>query len=131
MCFPFISGGYATNLGRILPLQLEPALIQIKLTPSHSTYKRGTQRGLADEAEELARELDRLARETGDQQLAETARDLQEAADAMRRSAAQSGSNTGTAEANAALDQIEEAERRLERAPWARSSEARSRKTGR
>ena len=72
-----------------------------------------SQRELADEAEETARQLQRLARETGDQQLAETAQELQQAADAMRRAAANAG-NSGAAEAGRALDRIEEAQRRLQ-----------------
>ena len=72
------------------------------------------QRDLADETEEAARRLERLARETNDQQLMDASRRLQEAAADMRRSAAASGS-TATADANSALDRLEEAQRRLER----------------
>jgi hypothetical protein len=72
------------------------------------------QRELADEAEEAARQLQRLSRETGDARLDETARRLQEAADAMRNAAAQGGTQ-GSAEAARALDRLEEAQRRLER----------------
>ncbi|HSG49676.1 MAG TPA: hypothetical protein VLA43_17775 [Longimicrobiales bacterium] len=71
-----------------------------------------SQRELADEAEEAARQLQRLARETGDRELQETARELQEAADAMRRAAANAG-NTGNAEAQRALERLEDAQRRL------------------
>jgi len=46
------------------------------------------QRSLADETEETARQLADLSRRTGDEQLAETARRLQDAAESMRRSAA-------------------------------------------
>jgi len=74
-----------------------------------------SQRELADETEEAARQLAELARRTGDQELAETARDLQEAADNMRRSAAGAGQNQGLADATSALDDLEEAQRRLER----------------
>ncbi len=73
------------------------------------------QRELAEEAEQAARELQRLARETGDAQLEEAARRLQQAAESMRRSAAGSG-NTASAEAGSALDQLEEATRRLRQA---------------
>ncbi len=72
-----------------------------------------SQRELADDAEETARQLQRLARETGDRDLAETARQLQEAADAMRRAAANAGSS-GSAEAERALDRLEDAQRRLQ-----------------
>jgi len=71
-----------------------------------------TQRELADEAEEAARQLQRLARESGQPDLEEAARRLQQAADAMRRSAAQSG-NAGASEASSALDRLQEAQRRL------------------
>ncbi|MEJ2539417.1 MAG: hypothetical protein P8188_05525 [Gemmatimonadota bacterium] len=72
-----------------------------------------SQRELADEAEETARQLQRLSRETADPQLAETAQQLQAAADAMRRSAANAG-NSGAAEAERALDRIQDARRRLQ-----------------
>jgi hypothetical protein len=72
-----------------------------------------SQRELADQAEETARQLQRLARDTGDRELAETARQLQEAADAMRRAAANAGSS-GSAEAERALDRLQEAQRRLQ-----------------
>ena len=72
------------------------------------------QRKLAEETEEAARQLERLARETNDQRLMEASRQLQQAADDMRRSAASSG-NAGTADATSALDRLEEARRRLER----------------
>ena len=72
------------------------------------------QRQLAEETEEAARQLERLARETNDQRLMEASRQLQQAADDMRRSAASSG-NAGTADATSALDRLEEARRRLER----------------
>ncbi len=72
-----------------------------------------SQRQLAEETEEVARQLQRLARETGDRQLEETARQLQQASEAMRRSASSSGSQ-GTAEAGAAQDRLAEAQRRLQ-----------------
>ena len=70
-------------------------------------------RNLAEEAEEAARQLERLSRESGDRQLEEVARGLQEAADAMRRSAANRG-NTGVTEARSALDRLRNARDRLE-----------------
>ncbi|MGH7464228.1 MAG: hypothetical protein ACREK1_03570, partial [Longimicrobiales bacterium] len=73
-----------------------------------------SQRQLAEETEEAARQLERLSRETQQPTLTEVARQLQQAADEMRRSAA--NARTGnTANANAALNQLEEARRRLER----------------
>ncbi len=73
------------------------------------------QRSLADETEEAARRLEELSRQTGDQQLAQTARRLQDAARSMRQSAASSGQSRGLADATTALDDLEEAQRRLER----------------
>ncbi|MCJ7630250.1 MAG: hypothetical protein MUO50_17895, partial [Longimicrobiales bacterium] len=72
---------------------------------------------------ETARQLAELARRTGDQQLAETSRRLQEAAETMRRSAAGSGRNQGLADATSALDDLEEAQRRLERTQESRMQE--------
>lgn len=72
-------------------------------------------RDLAEQAEEAARELERLSRETGQRQLEEVAREMQQAADAMRRSAAQRG-NAGVAEAQSALRRLREARDRLEEA---------------
>ena len=74
----------------------------------------GSQRRLADEAEEAARRLERLARENPSQQLSQAARSLQQAADAMRRASAERG-NGGAAQANAARERLEEARRRLQR----------------
>ena len=73
-----------------------------------------SQRQLADDTEEAARRLERLARETNDQQLLDASRRLQDAAADMRRAAAASGS-AATADANSALDRLEEATRRLQR----------------
>ncbi|HEX9886816.1 MAG TPA: hypothetical protein VGA70_10020, partial [Longimicrobiales bacterium] len=82
-----------------------------------------SQRELADSTEAAARQLEELSRRTGDERLAETARQLQEAADAMRRSAASSGRSQGTADAASALDDLAEAQRRLRRAQEDRSIE--------
>jgi hypothetical protein len=72
-----------------------------------------SQRQLADEAEEVARQLERLSREESLPDLAETAQKLREAAEEMRRAAA-SGEQSGEAVGNAALDQLREARRQLE-----------------
>jgi hypothetical protein len=72
------------------------------------------QRRLADEAEEAARQLERLAREQNSAEIADAARRLREAADAMRRASAQRDGR-GLAEANAARERLEEARRRLQR----------------
>ena len=70
------------------------------------------QRALAEEAEEAARRLERLAREMSSPQMMDAARRLQEAADAMRRAAANSD-NLGFAEAGTALDRLRDVQDRL------------------
>ncbi len=70
------------------------------------------QRQLAREAEELARQLERLAREQSLDRLRDTARRLREAADAMRRTA--SNRNENIAEAQQALDRLQDARRMLD-----------------
>ena len=71
------------------------------------------QRALAEEAEEAARRLERLAREMNSPQMMDASRRLQEAADAMRRAAA-NDENLGFAEAGAALDRLREVQERLQ-----------------
>ena len=71
------------------------------------------QRALAEEAEEAARRLERLAREQNSPQMMDAARRLQEAADAMRRAAA-NADNLGFAEAGAALDRLRDVQDRLQ-----------------
>lgn len=71
------------------------------------------QRRLAEETEELARQLERLSREQSLPELGETARSLQEAADAMRRSAAGQNSES-LAEGLQAQERLREARRLLE-----------------
>jgi hypothetical protein len=72
----------------------------------------GGQSRLAQETEELARRLERLSREQSSPELAEASRRLQEAADAMRRSATgQAGSD---AQGSAAAERLREAARSLE-----------------
>ncbi len=72
------------------------------------------QRQLAAETEEAARQLERLSREDGRQNLAQTARDMRAAADAMRRAAA-SGDAAAFGEARAAADRLSNARDGLER----------------
>ena len=74
------------------------------------------QRALAEEMQEAARRLEQLTREQQRQDLADAARKMQEAADAMRQAAA-NGSKDGGAQANAALDKLREAQQKLERRP--------------
>lgn len=70
------------------------------------------QRELAEEAEEAARQLERLARDQNSPQMMDAARRLQQAADAMRRAAA-NNDNLGFSEAGAALDRLREVQDRL------------------
>jgi hypothetical protein len=63
------------------------------------------QRQLADETEEAARQLERLSREDDRQDLAQMARDLRSAADAMRRAAA-SGDSAAFSEARTAAERL-------------------------
>ena len=69
----------------------------------------GSQRALAEETEAAARQLERLAREQQSPQLSSAAQEMQRAADAMRRSAASGGG----ANAQAAADKLQEAQRAL------------------
>jgi uncharacterized protein DUF4175 len=79
-------------------------------TPSGSAQ----QRALAEQAEEAARRLERLAREENRPDLLDSARQMQEAADAMRRAAA-GGNASSAAQAQQALDRLRETQRKLER----------------
>ncbi|MGE4056691.1 MAG: DUF4175 family protein, partial [Vicinamibacterales bacterium] len=72
------------------------------------------QRQLAQEAEEAARRLEQLTREQQRQDLRDAARQLQEAANAMRQAAA-NGSSDGGAQAQSALERLRQAQQRLER----------------
>lgn len=71
------------------------------------------QRRLAQEVEEAARRLERLSREQSRPDLAQTARELREASETMRRAAA-SESGEGAAQGQAALDRLRDARRMLE-----------------
>ncbi len=72
----------------------------------------GGQRDLARQAEEEARRLERLAREQNNPQLAETARQLKDAADAMRK--AGSDATGSAAQGGNALDRLRRATKDLE-----------------
>ena len=76
-------------------------------------------REMAEEAEEAARQLERLSRETGDRSLEAVSRELRQAADAMRRAAGGRGAQ-GVAEAQSALRRLRDARERLEGAQDAR-----------
>ena len=77
------------------------------------------QRALAEQAEEAARQLEKLSREQQRQDLADTARQLRSAADAMRRAAAK-GDPSAAGQAAAAADRLREAQRQLTRNQTAR-----------
>ena len=77
------------------------------------------QRDLAQQAEQQARQLERLAREQQNQTLADAARRLQDAADAMRRAAA-NGQKGG--DASQALNNLQEARRLLDQEKSGRAS---------
>ena len=69
---------------------------------------------MADQAEEAARRLERLAREENRPDLLDSARQMREAADAMRRAAA-GGNASAAAQAQQALDRLKETQKKLER----------------
>jgi hypothetical protein len=72
------------------------------------------QKDLAEETEELARKLERLAREQSVPNLEDTARRLQQAADSMRRAGAR-GEAGALAEGLSALDKLKDARRLLDK----------------
>jgi hypothetical protein len=74
---------------------------------------RSQQRRLAEEAQELGRRLERLAREREAPGLQETANRLKQAADSMRRAGA-GGDNGGLSQGLSALERLKDARRTLE-----------------
>ncbi len=74
----------------------------------------GSQKDLANEAEELARKLERLSREQSLPDLQDTARKLKQAANAMRRASAR-GDAGSLAEGLSALDKLKDARRLLDK----------------
>jgi outer membrane murein-binding lipoprotein Lpp len=82
----------------------------------------GSQRRMAQEAEELARQLERLAREQQSPELSEAARGLQQAADDMRRAAA--GQQGGQTQGARAAERLSDATRRLEAGRNARTEQS-------
>ena len=74
------------------------------------------QRALAEQAEEAARQLEKLSRDQNRQDLADTARQLRNAADAMKRAAAK-GDPSAAGQAAAAADRLREAQRQLHAQP--------------
>jgi len=79
-----------------------------------------SQRDLAEQAEEAARRLEQLSREENRPELMQSARQLRDAADAMRRAAA-NGQQASGAQAAQALEQLKEAQRRLQQAQSGRA----------
>ena len=79
-----------------------------------------SQRELADQAEEAARRLEQLSREENRPDLAQAARQLRDAADAMRRAAA-NGQQASAAQAASALERLQEAQKRLQQAQAGRA----------
>jgi hypothetical protein len=75
----------------------------------------GGQQQMADEAEELARRLERLAREQSRPELRDTAQRLKEAANEMRRAQGSRGGQSSGASGIAALDRLKEARRLLDK----------------
>ena len=70
------------------------------------------QRALAEQAEEAARQLEKLSRDQQRQDLADTARELRSAAESMKRAAAKGDPSAG-GQAAAAADRLREAQRQL------------------
>ncbi len=70
------------------------------------------QRALAEQAEEAARQLEKLSRDQQRQDLADTARQLRSAAEAMKRAAAKGDPSAG-GQASAAAERLREAQRQL------------------
>jgi hypothetical protein len=95
-------------------LQENERMKRLVNTPNQSGRGGANQRELAEEAEELARRLERLAREESLPDLNETARRLRQAADSMRRGAS-SGASGSLSEGIAALDELKDARRLLEK----------------
>jgi hypothetical protein len=79
-----------------------------------------SQRDMAQQTEEQAHQLERLAREQQSQALADAARRLQDAATAMRKAAANGGGQKG-ADAQQALNNLQEARRLLDQEKNGRS----------
>ena len=78
------------------------------------------QRALAEQVEEAARRLEQLSREENRPELSQTARQLRDAADAMRRASA-TGDPSAAAQASAALERLREAEKRLQQSQSGRA----------
>ena len=92
--------------------QAPPVAAGLAATAAGGGGGGGSQRQLAQEAEEAARRLEQLSREQKRPDLAEAARQLQDAANAMRQAAA-NGTQDNGALAKSALDKLKDAQQKL------------------
>jgi hypothetical protein len=92
---------------------------QLTRSPSGGGASGSSQRDLARQAEEQARQLEKLSRDQNSAELADAARRLQEAADAMRQAASGSSRQGSTA-----LDRLRQASHSLEGAQTAAQGQA-------
>ena len=112
----------AEKLKELARRQQQEAERQRRLAASNVNGGGGgdAQRQLAQELEEAARRLEQLTRDQPKQNLTDAARQLQDAANAMRQAAA-NGSKDGGAQAAAALDKLREAQQKLQQNQSGRS----------
>ena len=82
------------------------------------------QRALAEELEEMARQLERLTRDQRSQRLQQSIAQMRKAAESMRRAAANAESGGGASDAQAAEDSLREARRLLDQGRAQQISEA-------
>jgi Domain of unknown function (DUF4175) len=103
------------ELARRQQQELERQRRMAQAGQSGSGNSSAAQRELAEQVEQMKRQLQQLTRnEQQRQQLNDAMQKLQDAANAMRQAAA-NGSKDGGAQANQALDRLREAQQRLER----------------
>ena len=114
----------ADKLKELAQRQQQEAERQRRMAAGGQTSSGGgaSQRQLADEAEEAARRLEQLSRDMPRQDVQDLARQLQSAADAMRRAAA-NGSRDGGAQAQQALDKLRQAADQLTKGQTNRTKE--------
>jgi hypothetical protein len=113
----------ADKLKELAKRQQQEAERQRRMAANGQSSGGGSsQRALADEAEEAARRLEQLSREIPRQDINDLARQLQQAADAMRRAAA-NGSRDGGAQAAQALEKLRQAQEQLARSQAGRTKE--------
>jgi hypothetical protein len=107
------------ELARRQEQEVERQRFRASGAPNRGGGGGGQQRRLAEEAEELGRRLERLAREHSTPGLRETARRLKQAANAMRR-AGTTGERGSLSQGLSALDRLKDARRLLEKSRAAR-----------